>query len=106
MCSESCTNPANTCCLCCFLERPETLLKNKIHHRHQKIFQATYKDAQIRLTKADIIKAHICCSFSEVTTQRNSGKYVRVFQYFKELLFQSKTFVCFVISKNLKLLKE
>ena len=49
-CSESWSNPAETCCLCCLEERPEALLKADSITDFKNMFQVIYIDTRLTLT--------------------------------------------------------
>ena len=52
---EPCGKPAETCCLCCLLERPEVLLKADSVTDFRNTFQGTYKDTRLTLTETVLL---------------------------------------------------
>ena len=49
MCFEPCSKPAETCCLCCLEEKPDSITDFK------NIFQGTYKYTRLTLTETILL---------------------------------------------------
>ena len=54
-CSESWSNPAETCCLCCLEERSEALLKADSITDFKNMFQVIYIDTRLTLTETVLL---------------------------------------------------
>ena len=55
MCSEPCSKPAETCCLCYLEERPQVLLKADSVTDFKNMFQGTFKDTRLTLTETVLL---------------------------------------------------